>query len=269
MRMLTNKLLSPTTNPLLAHRMSDFWNGVGTGIATSGVVAVVVYWLQKRDADKAASVLGSKVDEVGAVSKEALRTTLEIRDITTDLHRVAAEAQRQAAASAEAETLTKEHIAKTEAFLAMAKDSGSLELAALHRMLLGEQVLYAGFVRDANVSVASTPGVASELRPLPPEVLNDRISAWQQAALALITSSPESSRGFEQAVQLHVELMRIHPFFDGNGLLGRALLAAMSRRYLGKAVVVPRADPPYFASLRAAMTGSLESLSAYLQRSGA
>lgn len=248
--------------------MSDFWNGVGTGITTSGVIAAVVYWLQKRDADKAASVLGSKMDETGAVSKEALRTTLEIRDITTDLHRVVAEAQRQSATSAESETLTKEHIAKTETFLAMAKDSGSLDLAALHRVLLGEQVLYAGFVRDANVGVASTPGVANELRPLPPEVLNDRISAWQKAALTLINSSPESNRGFEQAVQLHVELMRIHPFFDGNGLLGRALLAAMSKRYLGNAVVVPRADPAYFASLRAAMVGSAESLTAYLRCSG-
>lgn len=246
--------------------MSEFWNGVGTGIATSGVVAAVVYWQQKRDADKAASQLGAKIENTGAISKAALRTTLEVRDIATELHRTVAAAQRRSAASAEVETMTQEHIATTEAFLEMAKHSGTLDLAALHRILLGEEVLYAGIVRDANVSVAGVTEGVDALRPLPPEVLQDRVSSWEQAALALISSSPESDRGFEQVVQLHVELMRIHPFFDGNGLLGRALLAAMSKPYLGRTRGIPRSDHEYFASLRAALAGSAESLTAYLRR---
>jgi len=249
--------------------MGEFWNGVGTGIGTSSVVAAIVFWLQKRDSDRTAAELGSKIDTTGDISKEALRTTLEVRDIATDLHRAVAQAQRQSAAAADVETMTQEHVAKTEAFLENAKVTGSLDLTVLHRLLLGEQLLYAGFVRDANVSVGNSTDATELLRPLPPEQLGERISAWQQAALTLISNGSESDRSFEEAVTLHIELMRIHPFFDGNGLLGRALLAAMTKQYLGEGVLIPRADPAYFTELRAAMAGTSKPLVAYLRSSEA
>ena len=56
--------------------MNEFWNGVGTGLATSGAVAAIFYWIQKRDSDRSAVALGSKIDTTGATSQEALRTTL-------------------------------------------------------------------------------------------------------------------------------------------------------------------------------------------------
>lgn len=69
----------------------------------------------------------------------------------------------------------------------------------------------------------------------------------------------------ERIVRLHVGLVRVHPFFDGNGLLARVLLAVQTAQYLGAAVLLPRNDPTYFAALRKACDGNLSDLSADLR----
>lgn len=241
--------------------MNEFWTGVFTGLATSGVVAGVVYWVQKRDSDRGVSRLSTEIGTTTEVAREALRTTIEIQNMTTELHHSVRAAQLAAAAEPTRETFLPEHIGMVDAFL---RHPDLSALTQLHASLLGEEVVYAGALRDVNVSVSSSSNPA--LMPVAAEKIPTAADAWLASIEATLQqeqmSTPEK---MQHIAGIHTELMRIHPFFDGNGLLGRALVAALSQRLLGRTCFVPRDDPAYFASIRTALSGDQSSLVRYLE----
>lgn len=250
--------------------MSAFWEGVGTGIATSAIVAAIVYWLQKRDSDKSSIKLGAQLESSTQVTREALRTTIEVRDIANELHQAVLSGQIKAASEADRETLRPEHIAKAEVYLEMINTAASLDIKALHVSLMGEEVVYAGVLRDANVSVSDSAMGGYALVPLKAEVVPQQLQQWLTALSSLLSqqSSLNDRDKIQRIAELHVDLMRIHPFFDGNGLIGRALLAALGKQLLGRMFLLPRADARYFAALRTALAGDLNPLLAYLEYNG-
>lgn len=248
--------------------MSTFWDGVFTGIATSGLVAAIVYWFQKRDSDKTSAKLTTGIETATEVSREALRTTIEARDMTSELHKAVLSGQIKAAGDADRETLRTEHIAKTEAYLEILKTTPTADIKSLHTALMGEEVIYAGVLRDTNVAVSGKATAGSPLLPLKAEVVPQQLQEWLASLSSLMSeqSISDDRHQLRRIAELHVELMRIHPFFDGNGLVGRALVAALGKQLLGREYLVPRADPQYFAALRTALYGDVEPLLAYLER---
>lgn len=241
--------------------MSEFWSGVFTGLATSGIVAGIVYWVQKRDSDRGVTRLSTEIGTTTEVAREALRTTIEIQNMTTELHRSVRAAQFAAAAEPTRETFRPEHIDLVDGFLARL-DLPSL--TRLHASLVGEEVVYAGTLRDVSVSVSSNSNTA--LVPVPADAIPGAASAWLASLETFLRQVPATSiEKVQRIAELHTELMRIHPFFDGNGLLGRALVAALSKRLLGVTCFVPRDDPAYFASIRAALSGDRMPLIRYLE----
>ena len=246
--------------------MSAFWEGVFTGIATSGVVAAIVYWFQKRDSNKSSAKLTAEIETATEVSREALRTTIEARDMTSELHKAVLSGQIKAASDADRETLRPEHIAKTEAYLEIFKTTPTADIKSLHIALMGEEVIYAGVLRDTNVAVSGNATAGSPLVPLKAEAVPQQLQEWLASLSSLLSEHSDNRHHLKRIAELHVELMRIHPFFDGNGLVGRALVAALGKQLLGREYLVPRADPQYFAALRTALSGDIEPLLAYLGR---
>jgi Fic family protein len=241
--------------------MNEFWSGVVTGLATSGIVAAIVYSIQKRDSDRGVSRLSTEIGATTEVAREALRTTIEIQSVTTELHRSVRAAQLAAAAEPSRETFRPEHIDLADKFLQRMDISA---FTRLHAALLGEKAVYAGVLRDVSVSVSSGPNPA--LVPLAPERIPVATGAWLASVEAGLRQGQMSiEEKIHIIAALHTELMRIHPFFDGNGLLGRALVAALSRRLLGRPCLVPRDDPAYFASVRTALSGDPSALVGYLE----
>ena len=248
--------------------MSTFWDGVFTGIATSGLVAAIVYWLQKHDSDKNSAKLTTEIEVATEVSREALRTTIEARDMTSKLHKAVLSGQIKAASNADRETLCPEHIAKAEAYLKIFKTTPTADIRPLHTALMGEEVVYAGVLRDTSVAVSGNATAGSPLVPLKAEAVPQQLQEWLASLSSLLSeqSLSDDQHILRGIAKLHVELMRIHPFFDGNCLVGRALLAALGKQLLGRVYLVPRADPRYFAALRTALSGDIEPLLAYLGR---
>jgi Fic family protein len=247
--------------------MSQFLEGVVTGIATSALVAVFVYWRQKLDSDKSNEILSNHIRDSTDVSKEGLRTSIEIRDIANEIHKIIRASQDRAARDPQRETLTAEHISMTEEFIQMSQNAGQLDISSLHAALMGDEIIYAGVFRDANLVVSGSPNDGSPLTPIRVEDVPDRMKSWLNSLSELVSRQSEGSRSVtpEEIIDLHVELMRIHPFFDGNGLVGRAIMAALSKRLLGQTYRIPRADPEYFAALRVALLGDSQPFLAYLE----
>lgn len=250
--------------------MSTFWEGVLTGITTSGIVAAIVYWMQKRDSDKSSAKLTSEMKTVTDVSREALRTTIEVLDKTSELHKAVLSGQIKAASDADRETLRPEHIAKTEMYLELFKTTPTADIKLLHSALMGEEVIYAGLLRDTNVTVSGNTTTGSPLMPLKAETVPHQLQEWLASLSSLLSdqSISDDRKTLRRIAELHVELMRIHPFFDGNGLVGRALLAALGKQLLDRVYFVPRADPHYFAAIQTALSGDIEPLLAYLGQDG-
>ena len=246
--------------------MSEFWSGVLTGIGTSGLVAGIVYWVQKRDGARSESNIKNKITGTTAIAMESLRTTLAVQDIANEIHRAVRDAQLTAAMNPAEETLRPSHQAAAEEFLASADMNG---LRKLHTVLTGESLVYSGLIRDAEVLVSGE--TSPSLVPAKPHEVVELLQPWFDRVNELMTEGSVSRRdGLATISKLHIELMRIHPFFDGNGLLGRAVVSALCRRLLGAPCTIPRDDPEHFACLRAGLSGHIDLLIDYLgQRTAA
>lgn len=246
--------------------MSDFWSGVFTGIGTSGAVAAVVYWIQRRDSGRSESKLTNKLAANAAVARENLRTTLVIQETANEIHKAVLDAQHASSLNPAKETMLPSHQAAAQEFLDRVDLDG---LKALHTAIAGKHIIYAGLVRDAEVLVSGSSSPA--LIPAPADEVQASLQRWLSRTDALLESGNIDPReAIEKISELHTELMRIHPFFDGNGLLGRAIIFALHKRLLGSGCVVPRDDAEYFTCLRSALSGKKEPLVEYLrQRSAA
>ena len=246
--------------------MSEFWSGLLTGIGTSGLVGGIVYWVQKRDGDRSESNIKNKVAGTTAIAREALRTTLAVQDTANRIHRAVRDAQSAAAMNPTEETLRPSHQAAAEDFLTCADMNG---LRRLHTVLTGESLLYSGLIRDAEVLVSGE--TSPSLVPAKPHEVVELLQPWLDRVNGLMKAGNVDRRtGLATISEIHIELMRIHPFFDGNGLLGRAIVSALSKRLIGSPCAIPRDDPEHFACLRAGLSGRIDPLIDYLgQRTAA
>ena len=125
--------------------------------------------------------------------------------------------------------------------LVASADAGAITEAAVldaHRRLMGDDPVdgrYAGRWREVQnwIGGGSTPRTARHVPPPPalvPELMDDLFAFLGRDDLHPIA----------QAAIAHAQFESIHPFTDGNGRIGRALIAAvLRRRGLTRVVTVP------------------------------
>lgn len=147
--------------------------------------------------------------------------------------------------------------------------SGRIELADLldaHRVLMHDdehplERRWAGRLRDVQNWIGGSdhsPRGAVHVPP-PPELVEPLLDDL------LAYADRDDVPAFVQAAVVHAQFESIHPFTDGNGRIGRALLGAvLQRRGITRNAVVPIASglfalrAEYFAALDAYRTGDLD-----------
>jgi fido (protein-threonine AMPylation protein) len=239
------------------------------GVAGSAVVSYVVYRRQRRESLQAEGTLLAKLAQHGDVLNLNTSTTLQVAGATGRLERDVAVLREQLSRAVDSgETL---RLADIRYAAHVLPGDGSLDLRSLkqlHRVLLGRDLEYAGEFRDVPVVVGGhglTPplGVAvvqpEEIHPRLEQLLAD----WNRWATEAGDRSPD--QWLKRISALHAELVAVHPFFDGNGLVARVLLAVQTERFWIAPVVLPRNDRDYFSSLRLAVEGDTASLVNYLK----
>lgn len=172
------------------------------------------------------SVSSSKIEHVEAKRDDFAKATLGIK------------------ASANAKSMA----AATDAIQSMIKSAGTDSAVTLAQTLKAHQILmrddpldaaYAGTVRDVQNWIGGSdysPRGAIHVPP-PPELVSGLI--YDLFGYANRSDIPILA----QAGIVHAQFESIHPFTDGNGRIGRALIGAISRRRgLTKNTVVPVAS---------------------------
>jgi len=110
----------------------------------------------------------------------------------------------------------------------------------LHRIVMGAEHdlpgSLLGVLRTINVTVEShVPGSPIFVPPAPeelPGLLSDWCASWRDHYDEISLQDPD--RKLDRICQAYYDFMRIHPFTDGNGRMGRALLDQMLRELLGR-----------------------------------
>lgn len=158
-----------------------------------------------------------------------------------------AEDYARAVAGSRANASATSMVAATEAMTSLVDRVGqegfSLEtILGAHRLLMREdrhEARFAGRVRDMQNWIGGSdfsPRGALHIPPAPelvPELLEDLIAYLQRDDIPVIT----------QAAIGHAQFESIHPFTDGNGRIGRAIVAAVFRRRgITRNTVVPLAN---------------------------
>lgn len=153
----------------------------------------------------------------------------------------------RALAGGKASDEAKSQLAAVQALIAMvdAAGSGPITVETLleaHRLLMAPDYYTArdaGTLRDVQNWIGGsdyTPINASHVPPPPelvPELINDLLVFANRTDLPILG----------QAAIAHAQLESIHPFTDGNGRIGRALISAiLRRRGLTRRITVPLAS---------------------------
>lgn len=119
----------------------------------------------------------------------------------------------------------------------------------LHRILVsgtGMPDSLAGVLRKMALTVQSLdPATGVFVPPAPedvPELLRAWCADWREGYNRLLSHNQDEK--LDVITRAYYEFLRIHPFTDGNGRLGRILLDQMLRELLGVAL------PPSFAEAR-------------------
>jgi len=136
-------------------------------------------------------------------------------------------------------------VAASASLIRQAGNSGEVALADIleaHRLLMKDnwdEKAYAGQVRDVQNWIGGSdysPRGAIHIPP-PPELVDPLMGDLLRYANRLDIPA------IVQAAIVHAQFESIHPFTDGNGRLGRALISAtLRRRQLAKHTVVPIAS---------------------------
>ncbi|MGK3708860.1 Fic family protein [Arthrobacter sp. IK3] len=170
-------------------------------------------------------------------------------------------------------------VAATDAISSMITDAGttgsirSEALLKAHHTLMKDDPVdfqYAGKYRDVQNWIGGsdyTPRDAIHIPPVPgnvPALMEDLFGFCNRTDMPVLA----------QAAIAHAQFESIHPFTDGNGRIGRALIGSITRRRnLTKRTVTPIATAMvadverYFALVNAYRTGDLEPFVAYLASS--
>src|SRR6266852_1569549 len=239
------------------------------GVASSGAVSWVVYRRQRRESLRAEGELLRQLAGQGELLGIAASTGLVAVGSTARLERDVSVLRRQVAAALNPdETIRQNHLDLARRVLPA---NGSLDertIKELHGLLLGEELEYAGQFRDVPIRVGGAMLEPDGLTLVPePAQLRDRLASVLQAWERPITGGVALSREqqVDRILRFHVGLLQVHPFFDGNGLLARVLLAFQTEQLLGTKVLLPRRDGNYFACLRRASEGNWKDLLAYVK----
>ncbi|MGX1806485.1 Fic family protein [Nocardia sp. NPDC055321] len=181
----------------------------------------------------------------------------------------------KAVAGGKAGDEAKSQLAAVKALLAMVKAAGSGPIAlgdllTAHRLLM-EPDYYtardAGRLRDVQNWIGGsdyTPIDAAHIPP-PPELVPELVEDL------LIFANRDDLPILAQAALAHAQFESIHPFTDGNGRIGRALISAiLRRRGLTRTVTIPLASAMladtgrYFEYLNSYRAGHVDEFVEYL-----
>jgi Fic family protein len=206
------------------------------------------------------SRLGSASQTLGPMSAILLRTesasSSQIEQITAGTRQLAL-AELGRSSSANANTVVG-NVAAMEAGIALAANLDTASVLTMHQALLTRQAGFenqAGKLRDRLVWVGrpgSTPVTAAHVGPPPehvPAAMDDLARFMQRWDLPFLL----------QAAVAHAQFETIHPFADGNGRTGRALVHSLLRQ---KGVVI-HATAPLSAGLLTDTRAYFDALSAY------
>jgi Fic family protein len=134
-----------------------------------------------------------------------------------------------------------------------------------HRVLLGNELIVAGQFRSVDVEVGQIlpDGSGYRFRPPPPSEVVSRLnlvlSAWNERR-----ENPRTT--LSRIAELHYGLLEVHPFYDGNGDLARAITLVQARSLFGKDLTSALNGPHYLRALKAADEGNLEPLNRCFQK---
>ncbi|MBW9208736.1 Fic family protein [Mumia sp. zg.B53] len=181
----------------------------------------------------------TELTELGPMSTILLRSesasSSQIENLTAGAHQLAL-AEIGAATGPEARLVAR-NVATMRAALALADRLDLASVLALHRTLLADSdPSRAGRWRDEQVWVGGTPYSPHAAEFVPPhhsrvpEAMADLIAFVRRDDLPVLV----------QAALAHAQLETIHPFTDGNGRTGRALVHAVLRsKGISQRVTVP------------------------------
>lgn len=126
------------------------------------------------------------------------------------------------------------------------------DVREMHRAWLGDIYAWAGEYRIVNISKGDFMFAAA--RRVPALMLD-----LQRKVLARCTPcrSPDRAQVVEALAEVHVELLLIHPFRDGNGRIARALAILMAAQaglpQIDFSPIAGRRRKEYFAAVQAGM----------------
>lgn len=153
----------------------------------------------------------------------------------------------------EAETLALQ--SATDAFLRTYDEDHRFraqDVCDMHRVWLGPIYAWAGAYRQVNISKGNFPfAMAARVPAL--------MLAWERDHLARHTPcrASDMARIAAALAEVHVELVLIHPFRDGNGRIARTLAILMAAQaqlpLLDFSVLAGRRSNDYFAAVQAGM----------------
>ena len=233
------------------------------GIATSGVVAYFFYKRQSVDTTVSEQRITFLVEQVLKENREAsevLHTTMAVvsdqqHDVKQDLDHLRLSFAR--ALQTLADDLrhpVRSSIGRPRKPLLVRVN----DLRELHRKLMPENTKDAGELRTFQVEIAgasySPPDVA---------LIHGRLDEWLSEWNGYAEKLPTKPRKHQihHLAMFHHELLKIHPFADGNGALARTMLSMQLSILLGSARPVVFDDRErYFEALRNADAGDLSLL---------
>ena len=153
-------------------------------------------------------------------------------------------------------TLIASNVAAMRAALALADEISVENILAMHNALMeGSRPDIAGRLRNEPVWIGgSSPHTASFVPPqyeVIPEAMSDLVAFMQRIDIPVLT----------QVAVAHAQFETIHPFPDGNGRTGRALVSALLRNK----GITEKVTIPVSSGLLANTRSYFEALSAYQQ----
>lgn len=204
---------------------------------------------------EATAVLGS--GEVAPLPAVLLRSesaaSSHIEHLTVGARQLAL-AELGAPASRNAEAVSG-NVAAMRAALDLADSLDLSTVLTMHRALMGVNDPHSGRLREQQVWIGGTAAGPHGAMFVPPH--HTRVAAALKDLLAFVgrTDMPVIAH----AALAHAQFETIHPFTDGNGRTGRALIHAMSRH----AGLTQRMTVPVSAGLLADVDSYFESLTQY------